>query len=44
MDPQAHGYTVVVFHPESKSIVIYLFPKDGSGKDIVLNIKHDIVP
>ena len=44
MDPQAHGYTVVAFHPESKGIVIYLFPKDGSGKDIVLNINHDIVP
>ena len=44
MDPQAHGYTVVVFHPESKGIVIYLFPKDGSGKYIVLNIYHDIVP
>ena len=43
-DPQAHGYTVVVFHPESKGIVIYIFPKDGSGKGIVLNINHDIVP
>ena len=40
----AHGYTVVAFHPESKGIVIYIFPKDGSGKDIVLNINHDIVP
>ena len=44
MDPQAHGYTVVAFHPESKGIVSYLFPKDGSGKGIVLNINHDIVP
>ena len=44
MDPQAHGYTVVTFHPESKGIVSYLFPKDGSGKCIVLNINHDIVP
>ena len=44
MDPQAHGYTVVEFHPESKGTVIYLCPKDGSGKGIVLNINHDIVP
>ena len=44
MDPQVHGYTVVVFHPESKGIVIYFVPKDGSGKCIVLNINHDIVP
>ena len=44
MGPQAHGYTIVAFHPESKDIVIYLFPKDGSGKGIVLNINHDIVP
>ena len=44
MDPQAHGYTVVVFHPESEGIIIYLFPKDGSGKGSVLNINHDIVP
>ena len=44
MDPQAHGYTVVVFHPESEGIIIYLFPKDGSGKGIILNINHDIVP
>ena len=22
MDPQAHGYTVVAFHPESKGIVL----------------------
>ena len=44
MDPQAHGYTVVAFHPESKGIVIYFIPKDGSGKGIVLNINHDIVP
>ena len=44
MDPQAHGYTIVVFYPESKSIIIYLFAKDGSGKGIVLNINHDIVP
>ena len=40
-DPQAHGYTVVAFHPE---IMIYIFPKDGSGKGIVLNINHGIVP
>ena len=39
-----HGYTIVAFHPESKGIVIYIFPKDGSGKGIVLNINHDIVP
>ena len=44
MGPQAHGYTVVAFHPESKGIVIYIFLKDGSGKGIVLNINHDIVP
>ena len=44
MDPQAHGYTVVAFHLESKGVVIYLVPKDGSGKGIVLNINHDIVP
>ena len=43
-DLQAHGYTVVAFHPESKDIVIYIFPKDGSGNGIVLNINHDIVP
>ena len=35
---------VVVFHPESKGIVIYIFQKDGSGNGIVLNINHDIVP
>ena len=44
MDPQVHGYTVVAFHSESEGIVIYLFPKDGSGKGTVLNINHDIVP
>ena len=44
MDPQAHGYTIVAFHPESKGIVIHFVPKDGSGKGIVLNINHDIVP
>ena len=44
MDPQAHGYTVVAFHPESKGIVIYIFTKDGSGKGIVLDFNHDIVP
>ena len=43
MNPQAHGYTVVAFHPESKGIVIYIFPKDGNGEGIVLNINHDIV-
>ena len=44
MDPQAHGYTIVAFYPESKGIVIYIVPKDGSGKGTVLNINHDIVP
>ena len=44
MELQAHGYTVVAFHPESKGIMIYIFPKDGSGKGIVININHDIVP
>ena len=44
MDPQVHRYTIVAFHPESKGIVIYFVPKDGSGKGIVLNINHDIVP
>ena len=39
-----HGYTVVAFHPESKGIIIYIFPKDGNGKGTVLNINHDIVP
>ena len=34
----------MAFHPESKGIVIYIFPKDGSGKGTVLNINHDIVP
>ena len=43
-DLQAHGYTVVAFHPESKGIIVYIFSKDGSGKGIVLNINHDIVP
>ena len=38
------GYTVVAFHPESKGIIIYFVPKDGSGKGIVLDINHDIVP
>ena len=38
-----HGYTIVVFHSESKGIIIYIFPKDGSGKGTVLNINHDIV-
>ena len=33
----------MAFHPESKGIVIYIFPKDGSAKGIVLNINHDIV-
>jgi hypothetical protein len=36
--------TVVAFIPESKGIVIYIFPKDGSGTGTVLNINHDIVP
>ena len=44
MDPQAHGYTIVAFHSESRGIAIYIFPKDSSGKGIVLNINHDIVP
>ena len=44
MDLQAHEYTIVAFHPESKGIVFYFVPKDGSGKVIVLNINHDIVP
>ena len=39
-----HGYTIVAFLPKSKGIIIYIFPKDGSGKGIVLNINHDIVP
>ena len=39
-----HGYTIVAFHLESKGIIIYIFPKDGSGKGIVLNFNHDIVP
>ena len=39
-----HGYTVVALHPEGKGIVIYFVPKDGSGKGIVLNINHDIMP
>ena len=43
MDPQAHGYTVVAFHPERVSSFICV-PKDGSGKGIVVNINHDIVP
>ena len=43
-DPQTHRYTIVAFHPESKGIVIYIFPKDGSGKGIILNINHDIIP
>ena len=34
----------VAFHPESKGIIIYIFPKDGSGKGTVPNINHDIVP
>ena len=44
MDLQAHEYTIVAFHPESKGIIIYFVPKDGSGKSTVLNINHDIVP
>ena len=43
-DPQVHRYTVVAFHPESKDIIIYIFPKDGSGKGIILNINYDIIP
>ena len=41
---QAHGYTIVAFHSESKGILFICFPKDGSGKGTVLNINHDIVP
>ena len=44
MDPQVHRYTIVAFHTESKGIVIYFVPKDGSDKGIVLNINYDIVP
>ena len=44
MDPQAHGYTVVAFHPQSKGIVIYLSQRMTVAKGIVLNINHDIVP
>ena len=43
-DLQAHRYTSVAYHRESKGIIIYIFPKDGSGKDTVVNINHDIVP
>jgi hypothetical protein len=43
-DSQAYEYTVVAFHPKSKGIVIYIFPKDGSGKGIIFNINHDIIP
>jgi hypothetical protein len=43
-DPQAHRYTVIAFHPKSTGTIIYIFPKDGSDKGIVLNINHDIVP
>ena len=43
MDPQAHEYTIVAFHPKSKGIVIYIFPKDGSGKGPIFSINHDIV-
>ena len=39
-----HGNTIVAFHPESKGIVIYIFPKDDSGNGTVLKINHDIVP
>ena len=39
-----HGYTVVAFHPKSKGIVIYIFPKDGSGKGTILDVNHDIIP
>ena len=39
-----HGYTVIAFHSENKGIVIYIFPKDGSGKGTILNINHDIIP
>jgi len=45
MDPQARGYTVEAFSPgEYSGIVIYCFPKDGSGKVIVLSINIDIIP
>ena len=44
MVPQAHGYTVVAFHPESKGIIIYFVPKDDSGKGTILDINQGIVP
>ena len=44
MDPQAHEYTIVAFHPERRVSSFICVPKDGSGKGIVLNINHDIVP
>ena len=34
----------LAFHPESKGIIIYIFPKDISGKGTILGINHDIVP
>ena len=39
-----HGYTIIAFHSENKGIVIYIFPKDGSGKGTILDVNHDIVP
>ena len=39
-----HRYTVVAFHPKSKCIIIYIFPKDGSGKGTILDVNHDIIP
>ena len=44
LGPGCHRYTIVPFHLESKGIIIYIFPKDGSGKGILLSINHDIVP
>ena len=44
MDPQANGYTIVAFHPESKVSSFICVPKDDIGKGILLNINHDIMP
>ena len=44
MNPQVHGYTIVAFHPDSKGISFICVPKDDSGKGIVFNINHDIMP
>ena len=39
-----HGYIIVAFHPEVRVSSFICVPKDGSGKGIVLNINHNIVP